>query len=102
MQVPRQNRIARLWIASSHTNFVKPHINKAPYAASSRTKGSQWGIFPVREIRGFPILLSRSGKNCQNFSRSGNKMINFYMSQHIARRINTNQRIAKTNSPAKS
>jgi len=54
----------------------------------------QWGIFPVWEIRGFPILLSRSGKKCQNLSRSGNKMINFYMPQHIARRIKTNQRIA--------
>ena len=40
-------------------------------------KYNQWGIFPVREIRGFPILLSRSGEKCQNLSRSGNKMINF-------------------------
>jgi len=62
----------------------------------------QWGIFPVWEIRGFPILLSRSGKNCQNLSRSGNKMINFYMPQHISRRIKTNQLIAKTISLAKS
>jgi len=38
----------------------------------------------------------------QNISRSGNKMINFFMPQHIARRINTNQRIAKTISQAKS
>jgi len=35
-----------------------------------------------------PILLSRLGKNCQNLSRSGNKMINVYIPQHIAPRIN--------------
>ena len=63
---------------------------------------NQWGIFPVWEIRGFPILLSRSGKNCQSISHSGNKMINFVMPQHVARRINTTQRLAKTNSLAKS
>jgi len=61
-----------------------------------------WGIFPVREIRGFPILLSRSGKNCQNLSRSGNKMIIFYIPQHIAWRINMYKRIAKTNAPGES
>ena len=41
----------------------------------------QWGIFPVWEIREFPILLSRTGKKCQNIFLSGNKMINFYMPQ---------------------
>jgi len=65
-------------------------------------EGNQWGIFPPREIRGFIILLCRSEKNYQNISRSGNKMINVYMPQHIAWRINTNQRIAKTISLAKS
>jgi len=74
----------------------------AAFKCSFVTLSNQWGIFPVREIRGFPILLSRSRKKCQNISRSGNKMIISYIPQHIARRINMYQRIAKTNAPAES
>ena len=52
--------------------------------------------------QGIPHFTFPIGKKCQNLSRSENKMIDFYMPQHIARRINTNQRIAKTNALAKS
>jgi len=60
------------------------------------------GSFPFWKSGDFPFYFPDRGKKCQNLSRSGNKMIIFYMPQHIAWRINTNQRIAKTNSLAKS
>jgi len=55
----------------------------------SGNQGIPHFTFPIREklSKSFPMA---------------NKMINFYMPQHIAWQINTNQGIAKTNTLAKS
>jgi len=63
----------------------------------------QWGSFPFGKSGDSLFYFPDREKNVKIFPvREIRKMINFYMPQHIARRINTNQRIAKTNALAKS
>ena len=47
------------------------------------------GSFPFGRLGDSPFNFPDREKKCQNISRSGNKMIIFYIPQHFAPRINT-------------